>query len=539
MQIAILLGLTYLNPRSMASFSDSTSAWKFLVNWFNSAIKTGRDSNVTDTASSNVTDTASSNVTDTASSNVTDTASSNVTDTASSNVTDTASSNILKQQQVLYLDTASSNVPETASSNILIQQVLISNVTDTASSNVTDTASSNVTDTASSNVTDTASYNILIQQVLISNVTDTASSNVTDTASSNVTDTASSNVTDTASSNVTDTASSNYYLYEIMKNKIQVEMESSLLQRGGSVKRPRIGEPSCNFEFNQIKAIYQKAIRKMTDVAKSNGMTTEQLQSMLSLIGWALKGTEDIILDVYKGINDAKEHQILKEKPYINATAKPNVTKPIPLTKKQQTKPSPKNFTTAYESHVLIKSDNPSKEAREILREVKKADPSILNSSDVTASLNGKGRLVINTRTTQARSEQYSLQLWNELYVTDHSTRNLRRIAAFPNTLMAILPKIKFCGTTSTILTGHGFVKADAAKLSRDDPTYPHCHEEDQTVDHLLFRCPAYHLHRFQTATLLGINIFAPEDLQNIPKHKSAWRHLINWMSAATIRREV
>ncbi|UYV73845.1 hypothetical protein LAZ67_11001116 [Cordylochernes scorpioides] len=145
----------------------------------------------------------------------------------------------------------------------------------------------------------------------------------------------------------------------------------------------------------------------------------------------------------------------------------------------------------------------------------------------------------LSKKFVRARSEQYSHQLWKELYVTDHSTRNLRRIAAFPNTLMAILPKIKFCGTTSTILTGHGFVKADAAKLSRDDPTCPHCHEEDQTVDHLLFGCPAYHLHRFQTATLLGINIFAPEHLQNIPKHKSAWRHLINWMSAATIRREV
>ncbi|UYV60444.1 hypothetical protein LAZ67_1001171, partial [Cordylochernes scorpioides] len=183
-----------------------------------------------------------------------------------------------------------------------------------------------------------------------------------------------------------------------------MDSESSLSQREGSVKRPRIGEPSCNFEFNQIKAIHQKATRKMTDVAKSNGMTTEQLQSMLSLMGWALKGTEDLILDVYKGINHAKEHQILKEKPFINATAKPNVTKPIPLTKKQQTKPAPKNFTTAYESHVLIKSDNPSKEAREILREVKKADPSILNSSDVAASLNGKGRLVIHTRTTQGAS---------------------------------------------------------------------------------------------------------------------------------------
>ncbi|UYV65779.1 hypothetical protein LAZ67_3005441 [Cordylochernes scorpioides] len=39
----ILLGLTHLNPTSMARLSDSTSAWKFVVNWFNSAIKTGRE----------------------------------------------------------------------------------------------------------------------------------------------------------------------------------------------------------------------------------------------------------------------------------------------------------------------------------------------------------------------------------------------------------------------------------------------------------------------------------------------------------------
>ncbi|UYV69165.1 hypothetical protein LAZ67_6002625 [Cordylochernes scorpioides] len=41
-QTAILLGLTHLNPRSMASLPDLTPVWKFLVNWFNSAIKTGR-----------------------------------------------------------------------------------------------------------------------------------------------------------------------------------------------------------------------------------------------------------------------------------------------------------------------------------------------------------------------------------------------------------------------------------------------------------------------------------------------------------------
>ncbi|UYV84262.1 hypothetical protein LAZ67_X001685 [Cordylochernes scorpioides] len=50
-----------------------------------------------------------------------------------------------------------------------------------------------------------------------------------------------------------------------------------------------------------------------------------------------------------------------------------NTTKPIRLSKKQQTKLALKILTTAYESHVLIKSDNLSKDAREILREVQKA----------------------------------------------------------------------------------------------------------------------------------------------------------------------
>ncbi|UYV65008.1 hypothetical protein LAZ67_3002803 [Cordylochernes scorpioides] len=62
-----------------------------------------------------------------------------------------------------------------------------------------------------------------------------------------------------------------------------------------------------------------------------------------------------------------------------------------------------------------------------------------------------------------------------------------------------------------------GFVKTDAAKISKGDPTCPHCHLEDQTVDH--HRCPTYHLHRFQTAILLGISIFT--SVQNISKYKT------------------
>ncbi|UYV62157.1 hypothetical protein LAZ67_1008055 [Cordylochernes scorpioides] len=183
-----------------------------------------------------------------------------------------------------------------------------------------------------------------------------------------------------------------------------MEVESSDATGDGSVKRPRISEPPCNLEFNQLKVIHQKVTKKMADVAKSNGMTPEQLQPMLSLVEWALKGTEDIIFDVYKGINHGKENQLPKEKLYTNVVAKPNTTRPTPPPIKQLIKPASKNFAAAYESHVVIKSSNPSTDSREILREIQKADSSILNSPEVAASVNGKGRLVIHTKTTQGAS---------------------------------------------------------------------------------------------------------------------------------------
>ncbi|UYV64065.1 hypothetical protein LAZ67_2006437 [Cordylochernes scorpioides] len=55
--------------------------------------------------------------------------------------------------------------------------------------------------------------------------------------------------------------------------------------------------------------------------------------------------------------------------------------------------------------------------------------------------------------------------------------------------------------------------QADLATVSKEDPTCPHCQDEDQTVDHLLFTCPTFQYQRFQTATLLvkcshgGLNV--------------------------------
>ncbi|UYV72480.1 hypothetical protein LAZ67_9003318 [Cordylochernes scorpioides] len=167
---------------------------------------------------------------------------------------------------------------------------------------------------------------------------------------------------------------------------------------------PEEHERRYNAPMTNEVALLMKVTKKMADVAKSNGMTPEQLQPMLSLVEWALKGTEDIIFDVYKGINHGKEYQLHKEKLYTNAVAKPNTKKPTPPPIKQLIKPASKNFAAAYESHVVIKSSNPATDSREILREIQKADSSILNSPEVAASVNGKGRLVIHTKTTQGAS---------------------------------------------------------------------------------------------------------------------------------------
>ncbi|UYV75278.1 hypothetical protein LAZ67_12003258, partial [Cordylochernes scorpioides] len=73
----------------------------------------------------------------------------------------------------------------------------------------------------------------------------------------------------------------------------------------------------------------------------------------------------------------------------------------------------------------------------------------------------------------RSQSKQFALQLWTDLYTTDHATRNLRRVAASPSLLISILPKLKYCNVTSTILTGHGFVQADIARTSKNnDPMW-------------------------------------------------------------------
>ncbi|UYV77473.1 hypothetical protein LAZ67_15001142 [Cordylochernes scorpioides] len=65
------------------------------------------------------------------------------------------------------------------------------------------------------------------------------------------------------------------------------------------------------------------------------------------------------------------------------------------------------------------------------------------------------------------------------------------------------------------------------------DPTCIHCSEEPQTVDHLLFSCPAFLRHRRQTAILLGLTHLNPRSMASLPDSTSAWKFLINWFNSA------
>ncbi|UYV70085.1 hypothetical protein LAZ67_7001729 [Cordylochernes scorpioides] len=108
-------------------------------------------------------------------------------------------------------------------------------------------------------------------------------------------------------------------------------------------------------------------------------------------------------------------------------------------------------------------------------------------------------------------SRAAALDAWTEVYCQDHYNRHLRRIAHTPDRLLQFLPKVCPGEVTTTLLTGHGHVRADLVlwRLG-EDPSCPHCMEEQQTVDHLLFRCPAFKQHRMKTALLLGKTSFDP-----------------------------
>ncbi|UYV61194.1 hypothetical protein LAZ67_1003772 [Cordylochernes scorpioides] len=131
-------------------------------------------------------------------------------------------------------------------------------------------------------------------------------------------------------------------------------------------------------------------------------------------------------------------------------------------------------------------------------------------------------------------SRTAALDAWTEVYCRDHSNRHLRRIAHTPDRLLQFLPKVCPGEVITTLLTGHGHVRADLVLWHPgEDPSCLHCMEEQQTVDHLLFRCPAFMRHRMQTALLLGKTSFDPVSLAGLPGSLQAWNFLTSWFGSA------
>ncbi|UYV84761.1 hypothetical protein LAZ67_X003370 [Cordylochernes scorpioides] len=124
-------------------------------------------------------------------------------------------------------------------------------------------------------------------------------------------------------------------------------------------------------------------------------------------------------------------------------------------------------------------------------------------------------------------SRAAALDAWTEVYCQDHYNRHLRRIAHTPDRLLQFLPKVCPGEVTTTLLTGHGHVRADLVlwRLG-EDPSCPHCMEEQQIADHFLFRCHAFKQHRMKTALLLGKTSFDPVSLAGLPGSLQAWNFL-------------
>ncbi|UYV69461.1 hypothetical protein LAZ67_6003664 [Cordylochernes scorpioides] len=133
-------------------------------------------------------------------------------------------------------------------------------------------------------------------------------------------------------------------------------------------------------------------------------------------------------------------------------------------------------------------------------------------------------------------SRAAALDAWTEVYCRDHSNRHLRRIAHTPDRLLQFLPKVRPGEVTTTLLTGHGHVRANLVLWRPgEDPSCPHCMEEQQTVDHLLFRCPAFMQHRMKTALLLGKTSFDPVSLAGLLGSLQTWNFLTSWFGSAIV----
>ena len=85
---------------------------------------------------------------------------------------------------------------------------------------------------------------------------------------------------------------------------------------------------------------------------------------------------------------------------------------------------------------------------------------------------------------------------------------------------------------TIIILTGHGGLNAHQSKIDPDiSPDCRFCEEAPETIDHLIFTCPAWSLKRSQMSMLLQkfSNIY-PTHLHHFSESQHSWSLLVNFI---------
>ncbi|UYV79488.1 hypothetical protein LAZ67_17002858, partial [Cordylochernes scorpioides] len=194
----------------------------------------------------------------------------------------------------------------------------------------------------------------------------------------------------------------------IISTKKKEDMMS--INKPSGVKRYRSEMDSdpkhFDFKFGQISCAFNTGVNQINTLATKAKLNEDLRRSLIKTLHSALTCAELALQDAYTGINLAQS----RPKPMAETPSRPsyaetaNMTKP-PAPVSSKVKPTYNNQARDFESHVVIKSINPTKESREILREVKSKNPSLFASNEVAASVKGKGKLVIHTKTKHVAVE--------------------------------------------------------------------------------------------------------------------------------------
>jgi len=86
-----------------------------------------------------------------------------------------------------------------------------------------------------------------------------------------------------------------------------------------------------------------------------------------------------------------------------------------------------------------------------------------------------------------AREKDHGLQMWEQQWMD--TRKGALTKALFPSVKKMLTQKIPTFPELTTLLTGHGNINSYLYRLGQTDNWMCPCEEEEQTVDHLIFKC--------------------------------------------------